>query len=220
MPNPSRKTAAIAATPQKGSWAAGSGLKPEMVLEVDGFIHKQAWARVRAVGYAGLEVEDLVQEGRAGALRAAERFNPDRGVKFLTYASHWIHAAIAESLQQRMIRTPRGNAQLQVISFDDPVPGRGDGQRSTSYQEFLPDESTSIFDDAVMDEVLTGVRRVLPTLEPRDRRILIAHFGLDGREPKGLSDLARELGVSRQRVGQILDRGLEALRKGALGRVA
>jgi len=42
----------------------------------------------------GLPYGDLVQEGAVGLMQAAERFDPDRGVRFSTYASWWVRASI------------------------------------------------------------------------------------------------------------------------------
>ena len=49
----------------------------------------------------GLELEDLVQEGNLGLLRAIDRFDPERGLKFSTYALWWIKQAIQRALDDR-----------------------------------------------------------------------------------------------------------------------
>lgn len=46
----------------------------------------------------GVELEDLIQEGNLGALRALEDFNVERGVKFLTYADDWIRKYMREAV--------------------------------------------------------------------------------------------------------------------------
>src|SRR5581483_8091630 len=44
----------------------------------------------------GVPMEDIVQEGNIGLLKAAERFDPERGCRLATYAAYWIRAEIRE----------------------------------------------------------------------------------------------------------------------------
>jgi RNA polymerase primary sigma factor len=56
----------------------------------------------------GLPLEDLINEGNIGLMKAVERFEPDRGYRFLSYAVWWIRQSILKALyeQSRMIRLP------------------------------------------------------------------------------------------------------------------
>lgn len=49
----------------------------------------------------GLDLDDLISEGNAGLMRAAEDFDGKRGVRFSTYASHWVKESIRRGIENR-----------------------------------------------------------------------------------------------------------------------
>ena len=105
--------------PSLETWAAESGLTP---LELVRSRRRGQRAKQRMVSanlrlvvtiarkYVGvqLELEDLIQEGNIGLIKAVERFDPTRGYKFSTYAYWWIREGITRAIadKSRTIRLP------------------------------------------------------------------------------------------------------------------
>ncbi len=72
----------------------------------------------RRLGERHLPLEDLIQEGNLGLLKAVERFDPDRGTRFSTFAAWWIRHALNRALSNkaRAIRVP-----VHVLEFQRAV---------------------------------------------------------------------------------------------------
>jgi len=165
---------------------------------------------VRALAYRhlnrGERLEDLVQVGSIGLIRAIDRFDPNRGDDFVSFAVPTIRGEIRHHLRDRaaVVRIPRRHAALKVartavsLSVPEDVDARLD--RTTA---------TDCAYDATEDRLLlvAGFR----TLAARERRIMHLRFFA------GLSqdEIAQEVGVSQVQVSRLIRASLERMR-GAL----
>jgi len=105
--------------PSQESWAAEAGLTP---VELKRRLRQGARAKNRMVAanlrlvvtiarkYASLqlELEDVIQEGNLGLIKAVEKFDPTRGYKFSTYGYWWIRQSVSRHIKERgqAIRVP------------------------------------------------------------------------------------------------------------------
>jgi RNA polymerase primary sigma factor len=84
-------------------------------------------AVAKRYSHLGMDLADLVQEGNLGLIRAVERFDPERGVRFATYAVWWIRQAIWRALcTNRTVRVPINQGQLarKAIRLGQELEGR------------------------------------------------------------------------------------------------
>lgn len=72
-------------------------------------------AVVKRYAYAGIPIEDLINEGNLGLIEAAKRFDPERKVRFVTYAIWWIRQAAFHALAEH--RKPVKLPPQQVIQL-------------------------------------------------------------------------------------------------------
>jgi len=144
-----------------------------------GLVHSVAKRYTWACGVA-LEPADLVQLGTLGLLRAVQKFDPDRGVQFSTYAMYWIRQAILRGIknQRRLVRVP-------------------------IYQRDYPSEvlssNTDRLSSAPTQETTTLANEALRVIN--DKRLeLVVRERADGWTQL---EIAERLGLSKQRIQQL-----------------
>ena len=96
------------------------------------------------------------------------------------------------------------------VSLHEPV--GGDGERAL--EDFLPDDATPTPGELVDARLLKErIHEVLRSLAPREREVIELRFGLKDGTPKTLDEVARQYGITRERIRQIEARGLLKLRQ-------
>jgi len=85
----------------------------------------------------GVSLTDLIQEGNVGLVTAARKFDPDQGVKFISYAVWWIRQAILASLanQGRAVRVPLNRASDLARIFREKERLKQELRREPSAEE-------------------------------------------------------------------------------------
>lgn len=104
-------------------------------------------------------------------------------------------------------------AAQDIVSLDMPIRG-GDDEEATELRHLLQDLETPQPEFIANQRLLRGqIREVVSQLPPRDRKIVRMRFGLENGTPKTLAEVAKEFGISRERVRQIQERALLRIRE-------
>jgi len=204
----------------------------------------------------GLTLDDLIQEGNVGLIKAVERYDHRKGVRFATYAGYWIKQTIRRALtnKSRAVRVPahvtarlrrlrRSRKELEsdlhrpptaqelaehtgfsvaqvrrltrlqqrkILSLDMPI---GDDD-SSELGDLVPDQKAVPVEEAYAERRLRqDVREiVVERLSAREQKVLRMRYGLDSRQSQTLKQVAKQLGITRERVRQIEKRALRRLR--------
>jgi RNA polymerase primary sigma factor len=199
----------------------------------------------------GVDFLDLIQEGNMGLMKAVEKFDWRRDLKFSTYATWWVRQAIQRAVHNdsRTIRIPVSEYEkrrrmngvenqlrspaaeqsddeqlaqstglsitqmqnvrrafgVRIISLDS---GLDDEAGSTRLVDLIPDESDPGYDESEEDTYerhAMVLATAMKTLSPRQRQIVAMRFGLKGKTPMTQREIAKNTGVTRQRIEVMLN---------------
>ncbi|MBQ9281998.1 MAG: sigma-70 family RNA polymerase sigma factor [Treponema sp.] len=150
-----------------------------------------------------LEKDDLIQEAITGLVRAADKFIPETGNRFITYAKFWIRNEIQRAAHKAS-KTPA--SCLSDLSIDE----------NSDAEEFISsicdNEIINVEDDYIDDETCICVKKAVASLGEKEADIIARHYGFDNVEPESLSEIAESYGLTKPRIHQIEQKAFYTLR--------
>ena len=134
-----------------------------------------------------LPLAELIQEGTIGLMIAMKKFNPERRIKFSTYATYWIEAAIRRAIKKEVKRT-------ELLTEVDL-------EWAQQKKEFPQD----------VKMVLQDLGNKMQT---QDKKVIFMRYGISPySKSHTFKEVGEELGLSKQRVQQIEEKAILRMRE-------
>jgi RNA polymerase primary sigma factor len=197
----------------------------------------------RSYSYQGVPLNDLIQAGNVGLIKAAQKFDADKNFRFVSYAVWWIRQAILTTIAEqsrsvrlnssntiRIIRMGKAWEKLQQRLQREPTrhelsveAGLNENGVESILQVLHPHASFDGMhdfygeEDESIGELMSVVDRPtllkqLSFLRAREKAAVELYYGFQDGFQYTMLEISHRLGVSRERVRQILSAALNRLR--------
>lgn len=163
----------------------------------------------------GAAISDLISEGNLGLVKAIQKFNPEKDVKFISYAVWWVRNSMQEFIKKRQVclNIEKDEDTLNIPLASNKIPDTED-EWVERKDAVLSDE-----EDEAKRELHKNQRKIvnelLGILEGREKYIVEQYYGIGCKE-KNLEEIGKELGITKERVRQIKLSCLNKLRSNIL----
>lgn len=154
--------------------------------------------------HSGTSQDDLMSLGTIGLIKAVDSFQPEKGIRFATYAARCLHNEILMYFRSQKKLT-------QEVSLSETIDTDHDGNPMT-FSDVISTEDT-IAEDVDLKIRSEQVRFLIRTLlDDRERQILVLRYGLHQGKPLTQREIAEKLGISRSYVSRIEKSAMEKIK--------
>ena len=162
----------------------------------------QRFVASAAMKYAnGDDLLDIINEGNIGLIRAAHKFDPSKGVKFISYAVWWIKNSINECIEKY-------NRDNETLSYEDYTLNKCT-DLDNKFEQINEDFEEKINN---IQSRKDAIESLMKCLHEREIKILTLFFGLNGGKEMTLDEVGKEMCLTNERVRQIKDSALSKLK--------
>ena len=156
--------------------------------------------------YTDVSFSDLISEGNIGLIKAANKFDPTKNIKFSSYAVWWIKASIKECIEGY-----KGKIEYSIV----------DDYQVTNLDEkdLIYDEINEEFEKKMnnLQSRQSAIEDLIKCLEEREKKIIMLFYGLGNTSKEmNLDEVSKEMGITKERVRQIKDDAIVKMKCEAL----
>lgn len=148
--------------------------------------------------------EDLISIGTIGLMKAVKTFNPNKNIKFATYASRCIENEILMHLRKI------SNSKFEM-SFDEPLSIDWDGNELT-LRDVLGSEPDEISSDLECSDEKKMLLRIVASLPEKESELMKKRFGIMGEKEHTQKQLADLMGISQSYISRLEKKIIEKIR--------
>ena len=163
--------------------------------------------------YGGIELDDILQEGRIAMLRAAQSYDENAGAEFSSYAYASMKNAVTDlcrkglsAFEKRMI-----DSGLTRVFLDDQPLDKDEVSASVKTDIEWHDPTGNL---AVLHVMLEKMRNRIKALPNRQKRLIMYRYGLSIIECKTISETAAFFNLTERYAAEIEKKTLKTLRDG------
>ena len=161
----------------------------------------------------GLSISELISEGNIGLIKAIDKFDEHKDVRFISYAVWWIKQSIIESINKK-----------RMLNFVDINNGEMNAIENIK-SDFTEIEDNNYFDlsnedvrkeDEIKEKQFEIVSEIISKLPDRERDIIETYYGLNDKDELTLLEIGKKYNLTSERVRQIKKKCLKKLRSEVL----
>ena len=164
----------------------------------------------------GLPISDLISEGNMGLIKAIDKFDESKDVKFISYAVWWIKQSILDAIRRNNLlnvveigtcETNNLTLERTISDEEDEIVGKNDKYFSNQSDEEKKE---------VTQEQKEVISKLLNTLSDRERDIIENYYGLGNNKELTLLEIGEKLNLSVERIRQVKLKAIRKLRSSIL----
>ncbi len=150
-----------------------------------------------------VDMDDLISIGTIGLIKGVDTFSPEKKVRITTYCARCIENEI-------LMYFRKNNKYSKDLSIYEAVGYDKDGNE-IAIQDLLQVEDVDFCEDIDLKDNIQSLYQYMDVLTPREKKIIISHYGLNNQEEETQKMISKKMGISRSYVSRIEKRALTKL---------